>query len=197
MWPTLPLGSCKHKQVFSQPSGKMSILDIPVPPCPLRVEDLLAPPPPGTATQLHTERQYSSPAPPMETNFYTTGINPAGRLQCRPDALGSCDYNEVLGTDSGREGAEHWLCHCPDPLPSRHARDPGSGAREGPLATGPTLTQASCRWGLHLPSERLALREWAVAGSEGGEVGPALPLWLGPSRLDDSRLLASLPAASL
>lgn len=38
------------------------------------------------------------------TNFYMTRINPAGKLQCCPDALGSCDYNEVLGTDSKREG---------------------------------------------------------------------------------------------
>lgn len=32
-------------------------------------------------------------------------------------------------------------------------------------------------------------------GSEGEGAGPAPPLWLGPSRLDHSHLLASLPAA--
>lgn len=58
-----------------------------------------------------------------------------------------------------------------------------SGAEEGTA-----LAQASCRPGLRVPSEGL--------GSEGEGAGPALPLWLGPSRLDHSHLLASLPAAS-
>ena len=59
-------------------------------------------------------------------------------MQCCPDALGSCDYNEVLGTDGGREGAEHWLCLCPDPLPARHAL--------GCCVWSPTLAQPRETW---------------------------------------------------
>lgn len=130
-------------------------------------------------------------SPSEETNFYMTRINPAGKLQCCPDALGSCDYNEILGTDSKREGLSAGfvtvqilsLAHMPGTCLESLCPD-------GERGLCPTLAQASCRLGPVAARERLALKEWPVAGSEGGEEGPALPL-------DDGHLLASLPAASV
>lgn len=73
----------------------------------------------GRATQLHIGRMSAvSPALPVETNFYRTGINPAGKLQCCPDALGSRDNDEVVGTDGGRERMMADSVTDPDPPPS-------------------------------------------------------------------------------
>lgn len=136
----------------------------------------------------HSEKEGGPAAPPMETNFYTTRINPAGKLQCCPDAPGSCDYNEVLGTDRGGRGLNTGfvavrilsLPGTPGALCLEWETERGLWLQASPPA------QASCRPGLCLPSERLAvLGERAVAGVGGRESGPG-----------DSCLLPGLPAAS-
>lgn len=142
--------------------------------------------------------QCSSPS--METNFYMTRINPAGKLQCCPDALGSCDYNEVLGTDGRGRGPSTGFVTVQIPSLPDMPRSSVSGG-EKRLWRQPHTLSGLLQTGLRLPlpRERLALarREWPVAWVRRGGAGPALPLWLGPSHVDDSHLLASLPAASV
>lgn len=177
--------------MFSQPHGKVSLLDVPIPSALLTGLRICSPRPHVEGhPAARGESECSSPAPPVETNFYTTRINPAGKLQCCPDAPGSRDYDEVVGTDSGRERAEDWLCHCPDP--PRHARGSLCLQRERGLWCQPHI-------GLGLPQTGASVCPARGWGSGSG-------LWLGsegdgwacfgPSSLDDSSLLASPPAAS-
>lgn len=151
-------------------------MDVPIPSALLTGSRICSPRPHVEGhPAAHGESECSPPAPPVETNFYTTRINPAGKLQCCPDAPGSRDYDEVVGTDSGRERAEDWLCHCPGP--PRHARGSLCLQRErGPLVPAPHWPGPPADWGICLPSQRLALRGHgyglrAMAGVRGRRVG--------------------------
>lgn len=117
--------------------------------------------------------QCSSPS--METNFYMTRINPAGKLQCCPDALGSCDYNEVLGTDGRGRGPSTGFVTVQIPSLPDMPRSSVSGGEKG-LWRQPH-TQASCRLG---PAAAPAPRE-AGTGTQGVAGGLAQKVGSRPS----------------
>lgn len=124
----------------------------------------------------------------METNFYMTRINPAGKLQCCPDALGSCDYNEVLGTDGRGRGPSTGFVTIQIPSLPDMPRSSVSGGEKGlwrqPHTLSGLLQTGACGcpcpergWHWHAGSGR-----WP--GSEGGEqaqhclCGLVLPMWM-------------------
>ena len=165
-------GGCEHQQAISRPNGKVShwtsLYPHPAHPCPPSwVKDLPSPPPCGGLPTCTQGVIAVSLALPVETDFYTTKRIPAGKLQCCPAAVGSCDDDEVVGTDG--VGTEHWLCHCPDPLlpgtPRVHYVWTGRGAS----GASPTLAQASYRLGPLSAQPEVGWRSgsWLQWGSEG------------------------------
>lgn len=123
-------------------------------------------------------------SPSEETNFYMTRINPAGKLQCCPDALGSCDYNEILGTDSKREGLSAGfvtvqilsLAHMPGTCLE-------SLCRMGRGASAPHSPRPPADWGLWLPGRGWHSRSGLWPGQREGKkaqhchCGLVPPVW--------------------